>query len=187
MLDGIMASIQIDDLVFREIELEKDKNLYLRICSEIDFISEKRRGNVDPDTILDDFHAEWIKKVNPIGDSFQEAALKELEYSLKEEGTICEFIEYNNERIGFIWLDILSVKVNSKTIAIFNRIWIAPEYRKQGIAKKMLDTNLIERTKQLGIDVIRSQVDVNNIESQRLNETLGAKPIKIIYEKRIND
>lgn len=96
---------------------------------------------------------------------------------------------YLDELVGFIFVSIRNDYVegcNTSPAGYIEGIFVKEEYRKKGIAKKLLEHSYLY-FKENNISEVGSDVLIDNINSQRFHEAVGFKEVEkiVCYVKKI--
>ena len=98
--------------------------------------------------------------------------------------------KHDNEAIAFINVSLRSDYVPGAKVTpvgYIEGIFVKPEYRKQGIAKKLI--KLAEAwAKKYGCKELGSDAELANVESQKFHKSIGFKQVdvNVHYIKKIN-
>jgi ribosomal protein S18 acetylase RimI-like enzyme len=115
-----------------------------------------------------------------------EEYLSSLGKSLDDKRTIAEIWEDNGLPIAYVWVKFTDLVDYHFTFAEVVEIAVKPEYRRRGIATKIM--NHVEQVaKARGADVLRSGTGIDNRASRKLHEKLGFQTIYLDYEKPLRD
>lgn len=97
---------------------------------------------------------------------------------------------YNNTLIAFIQLSIRNDYVNGSTtspVGYVEGLYVIKEYRNKGIARKLIENSYCF-LKEKGCNEIASDVETENIVSQKFHEKMGFTETEkvVCYIKRLN-
>jgi len=136
---------------------------------------------------LDELLELWVEyqlfyKVQNI-DEVKNRAFIENIMSRPEAGLIHVFVQ-DGKVVGFSTLYFTYASTAVSQVAVLNDLYVAPEYRKQGIARQLLDCAQ-QTVKELEIPVLRWMTQENNTEAQKLYEQYS-KPSKwLLYAVKL--
>lgn len=158
---------------FRRIDFETDKNMLLEFHCRINYESETpymRRLSYE------EYRKKWL------GTSQPESFLADLEKTANEKGTIAEILEDDYVPTGYLWVTFTDVKDYNIKIASIMDIAVSPNYQRKGFGTMML-RHIQELSKERKATLLRSDMGIENVASQKLHEGFGFRPYRIHYEK----
>ena len=158
---------------FRKININEDRDFLLEFHCRINFESETPYMRKLP---YERYREKWLSTSQP--DSF----LSDLAKTMKENRTIAEILEIDGVKVGYLWVTFTDVQDYGITIAGIMDIAVARDYQRRGIGTAML-RHVEELAKGQRATLLRSDTGIENLASQKLQESFGFKPYRIHYEK----
>jgi GNAT superfamily N-acetyltransferase len=122
------------------------------------------------------YREKWLSTSQP------ESFLSDLAKTMKENRTIAEILEIDSVKVGYLWVTFTDVQDYGITIAGIMDIVVARDYQRRGIGTAML-RHVEELAKGQRATLLRSDTGIENLASQKLQESFGFKPYRIHYEK----
>jgi ribosomal protein S18 acetylase RimI-like enzyme len=162
-------------LHYRPIDIKRDKAIILEMQCRINYECESPYFQ---DKSYEKYRKKWMSSGQT------KEFLSRLRKSIIDKRTIAKMVEENGEIVGYMWVQFFDVIGYDLTYTEISELAVIPEYRRKGIATKMI--KYIEKeVRKRGIKIIRSGTGILNIPSQKLHDKLGYKPIWTRYEKAI--
>lgn len=161
---------------FRTVDLNKDKDVLLEFHCRIDYESETPYARTVP---YAEYRKKWLSTSQPL--SF----LSELAQTMKDQRTIAEILEDNDQAVGYVWVTFMDIPDYAITIAEIMDIAVAPAQQHRGLGTMMMQ-HIEKQARRHEATLLRSDTGIDNVASQRLHESVGFKPYRIHYEKRLS-
>jgi GNAT superfamily N-acetyltransferase len=158
---------------FRRININEDRDSLLEFHCRINFESETPYMRKLP---YERYREKWLSTSQP------ESFLSDLAKTMKENRTIAEILEIDSVKVGYLWVTFTDVQDYGITIAGIMDIVVARDYQRRGIGTAML-RHVEELAKGQRATLLRSDTGIENLASQKLQESFGFKPYRIHYEK----
>jgi ribosomal protein S18 acetylase RimI-like enzyme len=161
----------------RKIDIKADRDMLLELHCQINYESDSPWAREIP---FEQYREKWLSTSQP------EVFLKDLTESMKDERTIAEIWEDSGVVAGYLWVIFSEISGYGITVAELKDIIVTTDYRRRGIAKKML-AHAEQLSCERGADIFRSGTGTENLVSQKLLTGSGFKPHYIQYEKLLHE
>jgi len=103
---------------------------------------------------------------------------------LKSGGQKYIIVNSDNRKIGFVWFDLKKNLYEKEIEGVIRYIQIDKTQRKKGIGKTVLK-HVGKILKKCGASFITLGTRTENTAASKLYESLGYKPIRIVYRKNL--
>jgi 8-oxo-dGTP diphosphatase len=164
-------------IIYRKIDISKDKETLLEYHCEINYECESDFGKQMP---YEMYRKKWLNTEKQV-----EAFISALCNSMDDNRTIAEILVGDDgATLGYIWVTFIDIADYNLIIAEINEIAVSKQYRNTGIATYAIEyIEKIAKTK--GAHILRSGTGNGNIPSKNLHERCGFMPYRIEYEKKL--
>ena len=161
----------------RKIDIKADRDMLLELHCQVNYESDCPWAREIP---FEQYREKWLYS------SQTEVFLKALAESMKDERTIAEIWKDSGIIAGYLWVTFSEIVNYGITVAELKDIIVTSDYRRRGIAKKML-AHAEHLARERGADIFRSETGIDNTASQKLHESSGFETYRVQYEKLLNN
>ena len=161
----------------RKIDIKADRDMLLELHCLVNYASDSPWAQAIP---FEQYREKWLYT------SQTDTFLSDLAKSMTDERTIAEIWEDAGAIVGYLWVAFSEIGDYGITVAELKDIIVTADYRRRGIAKKML-AHAEQLACERGADIFRSGTGTENTASQKLHTGSGFKPHYIQYEKLLTD
>jgi ribosomal protein S18 acetylase RimI-like enzyme len=161
---------------FRTVDVNREKTVLLEFHCRINYESEFPYARIVP---YAEYRKKWLSTSQPM--SF----LSELARTMKDKRTIVEILEDNGQTVGYVWVTFTDIPEYAVRIAEIMDIAVAPNHQHRGLGT-MIMRHIEKQARLHEATLLRSDTGIDNVASQRPHESVGFKPYRIHYEKRLS-
>lgn len=167
------------EIQFRDVQPTIERDTILEFHCINNYESESPLFRTIP---YEEYRKQWLATPQP------EEVLRIIEKDLKDSRNIVQFVQIDNEAVGFLWLRFNDIDMGPNeptyTIADVYGLGVKAEYHRQGIATKIL-SYIETQAREKGANLIRSGAGIDNFASQKLHEKYGFCVYQMLYEKEV--
>jgi ribosomal protein S18 acetylase RimI-like enzyme len=110
--------------------------------------------------------------------------LEDLAMSVKEERTVAEIWQEDDQKAGFLWLGF-SDSPHNKVIATLHNLTVAPNFQRRGIGRMMLQA-AESKAREQDAGILRVETSIENQPTQSMYQKAGFTVARLLYEKELD-
>jgi ribosomal protein S18 acetylase RimI-like enzyme len=170
-----MARLTSSQLTSRRVDVEADATFLLELHGRINHQSDSDWFRGEEEAYI----ARWASSAQTKG------FLQSLELSLADPRTLMEIWEVDGTPAAYLWATFIDVEDYDLCIAEVQEIGVMPQYRRQGIGRRML-AYIEQESPRRGAHALRVDAGAGNDEARQLYESAGFRPQSVTYEKLLD-